>query len=160
MALMTPSEVVTSAWALDNSFDVDNISEQFIEDVELIYIRPAFPWLYDEIVDENSGTPEAGDQTEWVTRIQPALALFCKAEVQQEKHVDSNNAGATHSQGEYYKQVSQSSVDALVASLKRRANARLESVVRWYDEETDLQDDDDSGDSDVTDNTDSGDIIF
>ena len=157
MALFSNTDLAAIAFPNDNAFDVTQIDDTLIKDAELQNIRPVFKYLYDKIV-ANNNTAATPLETEFLNQIKTPLALYVKALLLPEIHVQATNAGAVQMHGEYFKQASDKSRDAVISNLNKRANVRIQRVVEWYGEQVEFTSKD--NDNDKSDNTPSGDIIL
>jgi len=137
MALVTAKDIVTIGFKGSNSIDENHFTERYIETVELTYLRPYFPQVFDNIIAK-AGVGYTANEQLLVTKMQHPLILFCKHDIIPELSLGLDNAGVQSFGSEFSTPVSSNERKALQVAIMQHAEVEMDQVIRFYEEEDDL----------------------
>lgn len=135
MALVTALQIKDIAFKGNNAIDESIFTDDFIEMVELTHIRPFFPDVYDILA---AGTGLTANQIELQSRLTDPLTHFCKHDIVPELSIDLNNAGAQTFNQEFSSAATDKQRVMLQKQIFTHAQARMDEVMRWFDDQDDL----------------------
>lgn len=138
MALVTAQEVKTLAFKDDNNIDLNNFTDDYIETIELVYLRPYFQQVFDNII-EKDGVGYTANEQELINRFKKPLTLFCKHDIVPELSLVIGNAGVQSFSSDFSTPVSSRERIVLQNTIMKQAEVLMDDVMRWYNDQDDLR---------------------
>ena len=154
MALVTVAEIISLAFKNVEDFDTNHFTDDYIETVELVYLRPYFQQVFDNIIAKD-GSGYTANETLLVGKIKHPLALFIKHDIIPELSLSLGNAGVQSFSHDYSNPVSSKERIVLQNTIMRHAEVLMDNVMRWYIEQDDLTSEETEESNDFN-----GDIVF
>lgn len=137
MALITVAEIITLAFKDDNNMGTNHFTDGYIETVELVYLRPYFQQVFDNIIAKD-GSGYTTNEQELINRFKKPLALFCKHDIIPELSLMIGNAGVQVFSSEFSAPVSSRERIVLQNTVMKHAEVLMDNVIRWYVDQDDL----------------------
>lgn len=138
MALITAARVIELAFKNDtNSVDINHFTDPYIETIELVYIRPYFQQVFDNIIEKDSVGYTALEQ-ELINRFELPLAIFCKHDIIPELSLQLGNAGVQEFSSDFSAPTSAAGRASLQTTIMNHAEVLMDDVNRWFDDQDDL----------------------